>query len=370
METTPFWMRSVGQTSTGRSISWFVEERLISGAWYEQAIPAEIVGLDHPLTVCRAPRKTNLITHDWYGDKKTFCPPMWWDLAIGSGPCGLGCRACFLMLTHRIKRDPLRHLLYDNLDDFEQATEKWLQHPKRHHRHTLGVGIDRSDSLLYEGVVGHVRRLAPLFGNLNINRNGNKLILLTKSANMHYLAEIQQKDRSQVIVSLSLNPESIANLWEGKWPGTDKRITPSISRRLEAARYAQDMGFQIRARIDPILTPKGWAEQYVAFVADIKRRGLNFHSWTLGTYREKSSQLDAWRERWGLPPMEWQPSEQDLVKDGTHWHLSPECRAQIYQSVRDAIQSEFPQARIGLCKESHTIRRELSLCNDHCNCLY
>jgi DNA repair photolyase len=361
--------RWVGKTNAGRSILWFVEEQVAEGSWREEEIPAQVVGLNRPLRVCRTSRKTNLITHSWHGGRSTFCPPMWWDLAIGSGPCGLGCRACFLMLTHRIKRDPLRHLLYDNLDDFVSAAERWLGDPARRRQHTLGIGIDRSDSLLYEGVIEHVRSLAPLFGTPSINTKGNKLILLTKSSNTHYLDDIQPKNRSSIVASFSLNPEPIADLWEGKWPDTGERITPSISDRLDAAKHAQELGFEIRVRLDPILTPANWQEDYAAFVADVKERGLIFQSWTLGTYREKNSQLDGWRARWGLPAMEWQPEEDELIKDGTHWHLSSKQRVMIYRSVRDIIRGVFPQARVSLCKESHAVRKQLNLCNADCNCL-
>src|SRR5204863_3476318 len=116
-------IRSLGRTNTGRPIDWFTTEQARLGMWREEEIVPSITGLTRSLIVYRAPRKTNLIVYDWHGDKRTFCPPMWWDLAIGSGACGLGCRACFLMLTHRIKRDPLHHLLYDNLDDFVHVAE-------------------------------------------------------------------------------------------------------------------------------------------------------------------------------------------------------------------------------------------------------
>ena len=328
-----------------------------------------MVGLSRPLTILRASRKTNLITYSWHGDKETFCPPIWWDLAIGSGACGLGCRACFLMLTHRIRRDPFRHLLYDNLDDFINTTEKWLKNPNRIHCHTLGVGIDRSDSLLYEGVINHVRSLAPLFANSNINQVGNRLILLTKTANTHYLAEIKPEHRSNLIVSFSLNPEPIADIWEGKWPDSGERITPSINKRLHAALFAQELGYDIRIRLDPIMTPIGWEEEYRVFVERIKHERIKFQSWTLGTYREKNTQLDSWRERWGVLPLEWQPKNSELIKAGTHWHLPENYRVNIYHKVRDIILREFPDAHISLCKETHTVRKASSLCNADCNCL-
>src|SRR2546421_6710229 len=361
--------RNFGQTVAGRPITWFVDEQVNSGTWREEEIAPEVSGVTRPLKIYRAPRKTNLIVYDWHGDKQTFCPPMWWDLAIGSGACGLGCRSCFLMLTHRIKRDPSRHLLYDNLDDFVHAAEKWLNDPARRRQHTLGVGIDRSDSLLYEGVVQHVRSLAPLFSDPHRNLSGNKLILLTKTANTHYLADIIPAHRANIVASFSLNPEPIADMWEGKWPDTGERITPSISKRLEAIKYAQDLGFEVRVRVDPILTPHGWEEHYAAFVAEVKSMHINFHYWTLGTYREKNAQLDGWRERWGLLPMEWQPRDDELVKDGTHRHLPEAHRIEIYTKVRDIIQREFPRGRVSLCKETHSVRRAVALCNADCNCL-
>lgn len=361
--------RHIETTSENKPISWHVEDQVKKGVWRKEILSADTVGLSRDVVVFRAARKTNLIAYDWHGDKNTFCPPMWWDLAIGSGACGLGCRACFLMLTHRIKRDPLRHLLYDNLVDFVKAAEKWLTRPDRRRQHTLGVGIDRSDSLLYEGVAPHVRNLAPLFGNPKHNRLNNKLVLLTKTANTHFLSDIKPEHRQNIIVSFSLNPESIADLWEGKWPDTMERITPSIDRRLDAAKYAQDLGFEVRMRVDPILTPPEWAEQYVDFINAVKQRGVDFRYWTLGTYREKNTQLDAWRERWGLPPMEWQPEEDQLEKDGTHRHMAVKQRVEIYRRMVALIRNCFPEARISLCKETHSVRKAVSLCNADCNCL-
>lgn len=351
-----------------KPITAFVDAQVARGAWREETIPPEIAGTTRPLAVYRATRKTNLITYDWHGDKQTFCPPRWWDLAIGSGACSYACRSCFLILTHRAMRKPGQPVLYENVDDFVIATRNWLRDPARRRVDTLGVGIDRSDSLLYEGVTGHVRRQAPLFADPAINQRGNKLILLTKSANTHYLAEIAPEHRQQVVVSFSLNPEAVANAWEGKWSdGT--RITPPIAKRLEAARLAQDLGFEIRVRVDPILPIAAWEEHYAAFVAQVKAVGLHFHYWTLGGYREKLAQLDLWRDKWGLPAMEWQPDDGELIKEGTHRHLPEARRIEIYATVRDLIQREFPQGRVSLCKETHAVRKALRLCNADCNCL-
>jgi DNA repair photolyase len=248
------------------------------------------------------------------------------------------------------------------------VSEKWLKHPKRRKQHTLGVGIDRSDSLLYEGVTKQVRQLAPLFGNEKHNPLNCKLILLTKSTNTQYLADVAPSHRKNIVVSFSLNPEPVADLWEGKWPD-GIRITPSISKRLEAVKLAQDLGFEVRVRVDPILTPDGWENYYSDFIKQVADFDILFRYWTLGTYREKNSQLQAWADKWGLLPMEWQPNEDELVHDGTHWHLSIQRRLEIYSSVSEIIRGQFKTARISLCKETHSIRRSLNLCNADCNCL-
>ena len=354
-------------TSQGRPITWYVQQQVEQGIWREEQIAPEVSGLTRPITVFRAAKRGDFIAYAWHGDRETFCPPRWWDLAIGSGACNLGCRACFLVLTHRIKRDPWRHLLYDNVEDFLHAAEQWLDHPTRRKQDTLGVGIDRSDSLLYEGVTSHARNLAPLFASAH-NRCGNKLILLTKSSNTRYLADIRPEHRERIVVSFSLNPQEIADCWEGIWPDGE-RIPPTIAQRLEAARFAQDLGFEIRVRVDPILTPSGWQEAYAAFFSQIRAMGLNFAYYTLGTYREKNSQLLAWTERWGMAPMTWQPEEGDMTREGTHRHLSEERRREIYGVVIHSIRREFPLAKVSLCKETNAIRKKLAMCNADCNCL-
>lgn len=351
-----------------KPITWWVEEQVAQGRWQEQVLPAAVVGLRRDLTVFRAPRRTNLIITRWFGDAATFCPPVWSDLAIGSGPCGLQCRGCFLLLTHRIRRDPRRHLLYSNEADFITAAQQWLLAPERRPQHTLGLGIDRSDSLLYEGVCGYVQRLAPLFGSPASNPQGCRLILLTKSANTPSLAAVAPAHRASIVVSFSVNPPAVAALWEGQ-EADGTPVPPAIAARLAAARQAQDWGYEVRLRVDPILLPPGWADLYAAFFAQVAASGVEPTCWTLGMFREKNEQLDAWREKWGLPPLGWQP-DGPLVAEGTHLRLAAEQqRVAAYQQIIAALRACFPAAHIGLCKETHRLRRTLGLTAAPCNCL-
>ena len=344
----------------------YVHQREADGTWRKELVPAAVSGLPRDTYVYRTARKTDPLTFSWHGDKQTFCPPMWWDLAIGSGSCGFGCRACFLILTFRAMRDPFRPIIYDNLDHIWRCVEKWLASPKRKGNHTLGLGIDRSDSLLYEGVTGHARELIPWFADPARNPKRCQLILLTKSTNVHYLDGLPAGD-APVAVTFSVNPEPVADLWEGKYADTLERISPPISERLEACREARRMGFETRLRLDPILTPNGWEDMYADFFAEISRLDLNPSRITLGTYREKNAQLDTWRAKWGLPAMEWEPPE--LTKEGTHRHLSEERRISIYTTIRDILAKTMPETPVALCKETHAVRKAASLCEACCNCL-
>lgn len=342
----------------------FVENMLCKGTWRPEVVPASVVGLDRDVTIYRAIRKTDLVTYGVHGDKDTVCPPIWWDLAIGSGACGFGCRSCFLMLTHRAMRDPLHPLIYENVEDFWEAVRAWLLDPDRRQQHTLGLGIDRSDSLLYEGITGQARHLIPMFADPQQNPKGNLLVMLTKSTNVGYLEGLPTQN---VAVSFSLNPESIADLWEGKWPDTLERITPLISARLAACLQAQRLGFETRWRLDPILAPPGWQAAYEDFLAGAAGMGLRPHRITLGTYREKTPQLDTWRRKSGLPAMEWEP--ENMVKDGTHFHVPETERLMIYRTVADLCQKYLPNSKVALCKETHSVRKKSGLWNTNCNCL-
>jgi len=266
-------------------------------------------------------------------------------------------------MTHRIKCDPARHLVYENHHDFERAVRRWLPRPNRRN---LGLGTDSSDSLLYEGVTGHARRLIPIFASADTNPHGSKLILLTKSTNVHYLEGLPTKN---VLLTFSLNPEAIADLWEGKLSdGT--RVMPSIEARLAAALRGQHMGFEVRWRIDPIIPVEGRREFYADFFSLAAHNGHQPTRVTLGTYRETQRCLLTFAKRWGLPPLEWKPSQ--LHKDGAHYHLDREQRIEIYRFMARAIEDAWqPHCRppvVALCKEPRSIRREVGLDHDMCNC--
>ena len=110
-----------GCASNGKPFDHVVKRKVATGEYKLQCIPAEVLGTQRPIEVYRAKRACGGILKPWQAttDDDSYCPSHWADLAIGRGACGFRCRACFLMLTHRAFCDPSRHVLYDNVDDYE-----------------------------------------------------------------------------------------------------------------------------------------------------------------------------------------------------------------------------------------------------------
>jgi DNA repair photolyase len=351
-------------TRSGKSFDHVVKKRVAKDNYRLQCIPAETLGIARPMEVYRAIRPKNNILKPWQPNTNddSYCPAHWSDIAIGRGACGFRCRACFLILTHRAFCDPSRHVLYENVDDYAEAVRKELMKSGTN----LGLGIDCSDSLLYEGTTGHARRLIPLFANEKTNPFKRKLILLTKSINVGYLEGLPT---ANVLMTFSLNPETIADLWEGKW-NDGLRITPSIEKRLAASARAQKMGFEIRWRIDPILPVDNWEDIYREFFFEAAKKNHRPTRITLGTYREMGRSLLGMANSWGLPSMEWLPKK--LSKDGMHYHIPETERIEIYAKLRDYIQSAWQQNSfapiVALCKETKTVRTVLGINHNHCNC--
>jgi|GEM_PF-609312 len=353
-----------GFTSSRRAFDHVVQEKISEGEYRLECIPADILGTARPIEVYRAKRAKNTIIKPWPSnpDDNSYCPAHWADIAIGRGACGFRCRACFLVRTHRGFCDPSRHVLYENVDDYEQVVRKELLKPG----HNLGLGIDCGDALLYEGVTGHARRMIPLFANRQTNPYGRKLILLTKSANVRYLEGLPT---ANILMTFSLNPEPIADLWEGKW-NDGLRITPRIEDRLTASAKAKEMGYEIRWRIDPIFPVDNWAEIYRQFLFSAAAKGHRPQRITLGTYREMGRSLLTMAAKWGLTQMEWTPP--NLTKAGVHYHIDEAERIAIYRQLADSISVAWGKHGsvpiIALCKESRAVREAVGIVYNHCNC--
>ncbi len=169
---------------------------------------------------------------------------------------------------------------------------------------------------------------------------------------------------ANVVVSMSLNPQAVADCWENVWPDGE-RVTRPIDERVRALVSAQAMGFVVRLRLDPILPIPGWQDLYRQFLAQAAAAGLRPGRVTLGLFRQQTGQLAAWARRWGLPPLGWQPPA--MVRDGTHEQLPAEQRVAIYREVAAAVRVAWPDAEISLCKETRAVRSAVGVTASRCN---
>ena len=64
---------------------------------------------------------------------------------------------------------------------------------------------------------------------------------------------------------------------------------------------------------------------------------------TLATYHEMGRLLLTISSKWGLPPMEWGPSE--LHKDGMNYHMPEAQRIIIYKTLKRIIHKAWNQAK-------------------------
>jgi len=204
-----------------------------------------------------------------------------------------------------------------------------------------------------------------MFADPGTNPFKRRLVLLTKSANVHYLRDLPTNN---VVVTFSLNPEPIADMFEGHFPD-GLRITPAIDERLGASRECERMGFATRWRVDPIIPVVHWQELYKEFFAQASK--LSPQVITFGIYRKMGPALKNFARKWGLQPMDWDPPS-PMVKDGgTHLQIPQPERIAIYRQIRQMVHEAWPvysRPTIALCKEIRKVRQESGITSRHCNC--
>jgi len=169
-------------------------------------------------------------------------------------------------------------------------------------------------------------------------------------------------------VSFSLNPQAIADVFEGKYPD-GLRVTPSIKRRLDASGRAAQLGFQTRWRIDPIVPIEGWEERYRDFF--LQAAHLRPSRITLGIYRKMGSSLGQFARSWGLAPMNWRPQSPMVGDEGSHYQLPTAERTTLYRTINGFIGEVWPEQRrpvVSLCKEKTAVREESGVVSRECNC--
>jgi len=249
--------------------------------------------------------------------------------------CIYDCSYCFLQ--DFLGNNPMQ-VAYVNVEDLlGELEEVFTQYPDRNFR--VGTG-ELTDSLALDTIVPYTATLLPFF-----NRQSNAVLeLKTKSDQIANL--LNHPDPTNIIVSWSLNPQTIID--------QEEKGTPGLAQRLESARACLDKGYRIGFHFDPIILIPGWEEAYRELVYILcDTLPIDKVAWvSLGSFRYRPSLKSIIKNR--HPETRLFTSEHLPSKDGKFRYLRP-LRNQAYETIRGYLMSRSQELNIYLCMETQEI---------------
>ena len=249
--------------------------------------------------------------------------------------CIYDCSYCFLQ--DFLGNNPMQ-MAYVNVEDLlGELEEVFTQYPDRNFR--VGTG-ELTDSLALDAIVPYTSYLLPFF-----NQQSNAMLeLKTKSDQITNL--LNHPDPTNIIVSWSLNPQSIIEL--------EEKGTPSLVQRLESARACMEKGYRIGFHFDPIILMPDWEEAYLQLVNTVcDTLPITKVEWiSLGSFRYRPNLKSIIKNR--HPETRLFTSEHQPSKDGKFRYLRP-LRNRAYETIRGYLKSRSQELNIYLCMETKEI---------------
>jgi len=183
----------------------------------------------------------------------------------------------------------------------------------------------------------------------------HRVLFLTKGVNVGHFLE-HPEFAENAILSWTLNASPVAERWE--------RLAPRVEDRIRAAREVHEAGYEVRIRIDPIVpVPEYWkGGEYIRLI-DLFFENLRPERITLGSLRGLRSTINNVKDRSWL----------EYLSEYSGWGMRPrhEIRLGMYSTLMKHLKMSYGFERVGLCKETLRIWRELGLDwkRNCCNCL-
>ena len=249
--------------------------------------------------------------------------------------CIYDCSYCFLQ--DFLGNNPMQ-VAYVNVEDLlGELEEVFTQYPDRNFR--VGTG-ELTDSLALDAIVPYTAYLLPFF-----NQQSNAVLeLKTKSDQIVNL--LDHSDPTNIIVSWSLNPQTVID--------QEEKGTPSLAQRLGSAKACLDKGYRIGFHFDPIILIPGWEDAYQQLV-NILCDSLPIAKveWvSLGSFRYRPSLKSIIKNR--HPQTHLFTSEHLPSKDGKFRYLRP-LRNHAYKTIRGYLKSRLEELNIYICMETQEI---------------
>ena len=249
--------------------------------------------------------------------------------------CMYDCSYCFLQ--DFLQNNPLL-VAYVNIEDLlEELDQVFTAHPDRVFR--VGVG-ELTDSLALDTIIPYSQHLIPFF-----NQKENAVLeLKTKSDRVENL--LNQNSSRNVIVSWSLNPQTIID--------REEKGTPGLQQRLEAAQLCGSKGYKIGIHLDPIIIFPGWEKAYHDLIEKIfiilSPSQIEWVS--LGSFRYRKPLKRIIKERHKNTRLF--TGEHVASKDGKYRYLRP-LRNKAYGSLRERLKKYSANLNVYMCMETKEV---------------
>lgn len=244
--------------------------------------------------------------------------------------CNFDCSYCFLQ---GYLDSPLIHVVA-NLEEHLQELGDWLrQRPLSFFR--IGTG-ELGDSLSLDPILGIGEILISFFRDYE----NVQLELKSKSDYIDHLLPLQHDDN--IIISFSLNPQSIIDSYE--------HGTASLKKRLAAANKLSKFGYRLAFHFDPIFYYPNWQKDYQKVVdqlfSSINSNLIQYIS--LGVLRYFDKLKDEVYRR--FPQSNIFSGPYVPGEDGK-WRYQKKVRESIFVAMKEMILAKDPKQWIYFCME-------------------
>lgn len=287
-------------------------------------------------------------------DDRMICPHFP-RLKLSSNGCSFACEWCYLKLTYRNAHPFITvRVQYEKI---KEELEKKLRMA------TQGVMFNAGevgDSIALDHLTGAAAAMIPWLG---ATVNGY-LYMLTKSDRVDHILNLPHNGHT--VLAWSMNAPEVSRRYEVG--------APPFERRLEAARKAQNAGYPVRVRLDPIVPIPGWKGIYARTVRDIFRI-IAPDRVTLGTLRFEPA-FYRMRKTMFSPGSDLGTYVDDMkpmfspaygTKRVGKYSYPKELRAEIFSYVLREIR-KYSACPVALCKEEAEVWSSVGLDLSTCAC--
>ena len=282
-------------------------------------------------------------------ERENACPNYWHFSPYGF--CPYDCKYCYLAGTPGVRYSPAVKIFL-NIDKILSQISKAASQLTEPTSFYLGK---LQDGLALDSLSGYSKLMIPFFAKQKLTR----MVLLTKSSQVNNLLNLEH--RGHTILSWSLNPPEVSEIFETN--------VPSISARIDAMQKCAKAGYPIRAVIMPIIPIDGWQNIYSDFIKSLLE-SVRLERITLGQICSYSTAMKLTNEKLG-PKNDISVKLQNTKSPDGRVRFPADLRISVYEQLIKTITKLQPDIQISLCLEEKKIFSALNMESSigRCNCV-